>query len=131
MHPGLVDVAQATQVFVDESLAYPVAQFPLSHFPAPVELQAVEAEQSAWHFPQVPEVFAVLKPYPTEQASQAPLFAQVLQLSTQHPLPHNLVVLLYLYPVTHEVESQNPAPFVGQAEQLSAYFKQVLLLKVL
>lgn len=112
------------------SLTYPAAQFPASHFPAPVVLHEVVVKQLAWHFPQVPEVLAVVKPNPTEQASQAPLFAQVLQLSTPHPLPHNLVVLLYLYPVAHEVESQNPAPFVGQAVQLSAHFKQVLAFKV-
>ena len=72
----------------------------------------------------------MVKPYPFEQASQVPLLAQVLQLSTPQPLPHNFVVLLNLYPVAHEVESQNPAPFVGQAVQLSEHFKQVLLLKV-
>ena len=72
----------------------------------------------------------MVKPYPIEQASHVPLYVQVLQLSTLHPVKHFFYDLLNLYPASHEVESQNEAPFVEQAEQLLAHYKQVLSYKV-
>jgi hypothetical protein len=57
-------------------------------------LQAESLLQKAWHFPQLPLVPGVVRPNPAEQASQAPLKAQVAQLSTPHPLLQTFVVLL-------------------------------------
>lgn len=130
LHPGFAVVAQARQVLLEASCAYPSTQFPASHFPAPTELHEVVGLHLSWHFPQVPEVLAVVKPNPLEQVSQAPLNAQTLQLSTPHPFPQSLVDLLYLYPLAHYVESQKPAPLVAHEVQLSEHLRQVLLAKV-
>lgn len=129
-HPGFVEVEHERQVLEEESWAYVSTQFPASHFPAPTELHEVVALHLSWHFPQVPETLAVVKPYPFAQVSQAPLLAQRLQFSTPHPFPQSFVYLLYLYPEIHYVESQKPAPLVAHELQLSAHLRQVLLAKV-